>query len=1360
MENASEEDVTRGASIRSVHKKQNKALNELVERIDSRKSLTLSSDEPKGHHGEKGWSIISAIISGVVNYLLMFGLCCAYGMIMFNETPNKRHRGLGVKMNLGTAMIFGLLLAFKSKVGVAIGGPDLNPVVFIATFVETISRHIADDLDLVYPDAKDKTSDFCYDGGAHFASNEAMCQQYHDQLRATTIFAVSVSTLVLGLIYAGFGYFKMTRFVSYVPTSIQEAFLSCVGYKVFKYALKFCHYKPEQFVPAAFIGVVLYFLKAMHVGNPAIVIPSMLLFPLLVFYIVIFSAELDIENLREYGASDNWMFPTIVDVPFYHIWTDSIGKADCISFSAWTKTIPDLVVMLIVCTIDCMLKIASTETKLPVKVDKNYEAFLYGTGNLLTTLCGSTVGYMQLKFNVINYGILGNVTDYRGAIVYALLCGLGFFWTIGHFNLLPQFFLSTLLFFAGAGFVAENLWGSRKYLSFIEWVEILIILAVFIISEMLLAAVVTGGLLACFSFMLKYASISCISGQPIRGGELTSYERRSVLVQQRIRHVADSWLVLIRLKGFVFVASVQKVTAFVKELLETEARTVPAFRRTRFILFDCKLLDGMDASGAKAFSKLVADAASMDVRVFWSSVSPKTLAMLRGRQIISSVMDTFGSFDEAIHSMEETIVSYLREAQGRFFEVDPMFEVQHCLRHEAELFSPFNDIFLRPSAHHGCPWRYCSKIELVKNVTLLWSPHEINVPLFLVHTGRVALFTSMPPIGSKDEWPLPIAIYGRGCLINHEFVMRMPSKHYALAIGDGEAIMWDIDQWRRMSRERTIMSAEISRAVLKQQSREVAKGAKEQQEVAVDVSLKSSSRTLDIMQNIPEEVMKLVTNFDTACAMGKAGIYDLPNDEVGIMFDIPGLALEDLRTAFDTFCVTEGDRRVMKFEQIREALLFAGVSQVQLVQGVRKTLTESEFLALGHEGTVVRFSEKTLAFFKDKFAAGVVKLGNNRSWMTLRELVRYVLQPWIPTLAADWLEGLVDEWTMDDKIDEMVFLAVMSRLAKIHEFDWLMLNRLCQIVGSTDVKMDLTATMLSGIADRRLIEAEEMLWAANWRQSSEAKVLNSRDVLAGALVSVDKPAGILPNKPVILEHRQLASLTSVPTFKLPEADVRELLYHNNASADEIRTEARDLKEQALRDAEMQIERRLIPKLDGDSEQSSVVPVVPLTLRGQLRMILEAPEYSLTAQIVSIATAVLITLSILLMIVKAFIPDPKPGSDEERVWFVIELILTVIFTLEFILRLAVADSTGEETVIDFLRTPANIVDIVAIMPFYVELAFRDASAQELRLLRIVRMLRLSRIARVARLARKFKVAPPVTMVLVVIWFIYMKTDALK
>ena len=140
----------------------------------------------------------------MINFMLMFGLCSAYGMIMFSDDWHAAHRGLGVKMNLFTASIMGVLLAGASKVKVAIGGPDLNPVVFLGGFVTTIAEELAADRGLAY--GSDASVGFCV--GQHLLANAADCADYHEQLRATTIFATTVSTGFLTIFYIGLGRFK------------------------------------------------------------------------------------------------------------------------------------------------------------------------------------------------------------------------------------------------------------------------------------------------------------------------------------------------------------------------------------------------------------------------------------------------------------------------------------------------------------------------------------------------------------------------------------------------------------------------------------------------------------------------------------------------------------------------------------------------------------------------------------------------------------------------------------------------------------------------------------------------------------------------------------------------------------------------------------------------------------------------------------------------------------------------------------------------------------------------------------------------------------------------------------------------
>merc|ERR1712151_516326 len=129
---------------------------------------------------------------------------------------------------------------------------------------------------------------------------------------------------------------------------------------------------------------------------------------------------------------------------------------------------------------------------------------------------------------------------------------------------------------------------------------------------------------------------------------------------------------------------------------------------------------------------------------------------------------------------------------------------------------------------------------------------------------------------------------------------------------------------------------------------------------------------------------------------------------------------------------------------------------------------------------------------------------------------------------------------------------------------------------------------------------------------------------------------------------------------------------------------------------------------------------------------------------------------------------------EDPWWMLELIFTFFFTVEFIARLAVADALGQVSrsseqqgrcntcilvTFSFASKPRNICDFLAILPFYIDLVawgtIGPARGQSARLCRIARLVRLSRIARIARLAERHQLFGPVAAVLVVIWGIYTK-----
>ncbi|KAJ1915763.1 hypothetical protein H4219_004144 [Mycoemilia scoparia] len=124
---------------------------------------------------------------------------------------------------------------------------------------------------------------------------------------------------------------------------------------------------------------------------------------------------------------------------------------------------------------------------------------------------------------------------------------------------------------------------------------------------------------------------------------------------------------------------------------------------------------------------------------------------------------------------------------------------------------------------------------------------------------------------------------------------------------------------------------------------------------------------------------------------------------------------------------------------------------------------------------------------------------------------------------------------------------------------------------------------------------------------------------------------------------------------------------------------------------------------------------------ELFLLFEDPSSSRRAFWVNIFVTIMIIFSAVLSTIET-IPSMREGHP--HLWFNLEALVVVIFTIEFILRACGHSGTVRQFfrhILSFL----TIVDIVAIVPFYIELMLKKDTSYEFRftILRILRLLRV-------------------------------------
>ena len=148
------------------------------------------------------------------------------------------------------------------------------------------------------------------------------------------------------------------------------------------------------------------------------------------------------------------------------------------------------------------------------------------------------------------------------------------------------------------------------------------------------------------------------------------------------------------------------------------------------------------------------------------------------------------------------------------------------------------------------------------------------------------------------------------------------------------------------------------------------------------------------------------------------------------------------------------------------------------------------------------------------------------------------------------------------------------------------------------------------------------------------------------------------------------------------------------------------------------------------------PILPENkLQRQIWQLFEFPDTSLGARIIAIFSVAVITLSIVTFCVET-LPQFRNNDDGEKrkqPWFTLETACIIWFTFEYLMRLI---SSPQKLV--FVRSFLNLIDIVAILPYYITLPMQDTKASSFGVLRVIRLVRVFRIFKLSRHSRGLQI----------------------
>jgi SulP family sulfate permease len=608
------------------------------------------------------------IFAGAVCSVLSIAYCLSYAALIFTG-PLEHYLSYGVAVTFLSAAVAGAIVALRSSLPFAVAGPDSSISVVIAVLVGTVVQRLvaAGTTDLLGP----------------------------------VLVAMSLATALTGLLLCVLGFTHAGRAIRFVPYPVIGGFLGATGWLMVTGAIQIVTNQhaslanlgaffdatiAERLAPAIAIGVTLSVLLRRS-KNPFI-LPGVLLTALVAAHVVRLWTGTTLADAQ----ADGWMFELQPAAGLSLPW-----KAKAFADFPWAA-LPSLAgdVLAVMFVTIATLLLNTTGIEIATRSEANIERDLkvLGFANAVTAALGGYVSSTSLSRSIL-VRTVGSTSRFSGLTV-AAISAMVLIADPSFLGYVPRFILGGLLFYLGAELVYQWLVHSSRRLLPVEYLSLLAI-AVLIVYFGFIAGVLIGVVIGCTTFALSASRVSAIKfsfdGLEFR----SSLDRGPYELSLLAEHGGE--LQGMALQSYLFFGSANRLYQHVKGLLMNRPSC-------RFLIFDFRLVTGIDSSATHSFAQIKEAAAAYNAQIVLVNLSQELQRAFRTAHFITDDMIIAPDLDRALESCEQEIIeahrtggddtgslrSWLTQALGDPQLADHLTE--HCRRlevHEGEIIARQGD---------------------------------------------------------------------------------------------------------------------------------------------------------------------------------------------------------------------------------------------------------------------------------------------------------------------------------------------------------------------------------------------------------------------------------------------------------------------------------------------------------------------------------------------------------------------------------------------------------------------------------------------------------------------------------------------
>jgi SulP family sulfate permease len=525
-------------------------------------------------------------VAGGISAVLQVAYCISFAALIFTGDLASGFP-LGLAGLLMGTVVTCLVVAVTSTFSPTIGGPDSPAVAVMSVLASSIAAALA----------------------AKGAS--------HETVIVNILVALSVSTLLTGVLLYGIGALKLGQWLRFVPYPVIGGFLAASGLLLITGGMEVVSQTDLSLSPSsweifwsALYGpqIVIAALFAISIPLLSRVVPDYLALPIAFFA---FLGVLDLALfgfVKDEATRSAWFLPSLGELRLWWPISAILGKD--VDWGVIAQSAAEIGSFCGVMAIALLLDVSSLEVARQKTADLDQEFRSNGFANLLASVFGGFGGSLSMNACLL-LDESGATTRWSGAIV-GIVCAIVLFSGADIGSFVPKAILGGMLAYLGAVIIVE-LWEAPAEASWMEW-ALTGIMTLVIITFGYFMGVVLGVIGACLMFALSYSRIGVIRRHLTRH-ELSSNVERSP-EQSRLLHEEGKRVHVFWLSGFIFFGSSNGLFERIKRAIEAQSD-----KPVGYVVLDFSGVPGLDTSAVLSLVKLRNYCEEHDVTLAFSGLS-------------------------------------------------------------------------------------------------------------------------------------------------------------------------------------------------------------------------------------------------------------------------------------------------------------------------------------------------------------------------------------------------------------------------------------------------------------------------------------------------------------------------------------------------------------------------------------------------------------------------------------------------------------------------------------------------------------------------------------------------------------------